>query len=451
MKSIKRGQRIITFILLFFIIGMGMLVYKIQTEASFYMSNSSNKSIGMVYDKNGDVLFDGSEDFSKYEAGHFTDVGNIIGDNMGQMSNTLVARNIEKLNNYSFASGLVKSGGKAAIYSTLNHKANRAVYDSFGGRKGCAVAYNYMTGEILICVSRPSFDITQGYDNIAEFESGTLMCKNMYGTVPGSTQKVATLIAGLEIMGKDKLFDKHFSCSGVYLNKSGQEIKCHNLHGHGEQNIVQAFANSCNPFFAQLIEDPDMPLGSIEKVFRALGYAVNSDEEKYIDINGIKCEKASTTLTDSYDFNTQWGCIGQGETLISPVQMMIWQSAVVNESGKTTNPYMIDHVTDVNGKVKEKAKTSYSDLLFAPATASAAKEVMLENGKNYINSISGYEIGVKSGTAQVKNGDEENSLLTGFVNDKRNPIAFCVMIEDKNGGNVKTETITKILLDSLCL
>ena len=152
MKSIKRGQRIITFILLFFIIGMGMLVYKIQTEASFYMSNSSNKSIGMVYDKNGDVLFDGSEDFSKYEAGHFTDVGNIIGDNMGQMSNTLVARNIEKLNNYSFASGLVKSGGKAAIYSTLNHKANRAVYDSFGDRKGCAVAYNYMTGEILICV-----------------------------------------------------------------------------------------------------------------------------------------------------------------------------------------------------------------------------------------------------------------------------------------------------------
>ena len=252
-------------------------------------------------------------------------------------------------------------------------------------------------------------------------------------------------------MGKDKLFDKHFSCSGVYLNKSGQEIKCHNLYGHGEQNIVQAFANSCNPFFAQLIEDPDMPLGSIEKVFRSLGYAVNSDEEKYIDINGIKCEKASTTLTDSYDFNTQWGCIGQGETLISPVQMMIWQSAVVNESGKTTNPYMIDHVTDVNGKVKEKAKTSYSDLLFAPATASAAKEVMLENGKNYINSISGYEIGVKSGTAQVKNGDEENSLLTGFVNDKRNPIAFCVMIEDKNGGNVKTETITKILLDSLCL
>ena len=76
----------------------------------------------MVYDKNGDVLFDGSEDFSKYEAGHFTDVGNIIGDNMGQMSNTLVARNIEKLNNYSFASGLVKSGGKAAIYSTLNHR-----------------------------------------------------------------------------------------------------------------------------------------------------------------------------------------------------------------------------------------------------------------------------------------------------------------------------------------
>ena len=198
MKSIKRGQRIITFILLFFIIGMGMLVYKIQTEASFYMSNSSNKSIGMVYDKNGDVLFDGSENFSKYAAGHFTDVGNIIGENMGQMSNTLVARNIEKLNNYSFASGLVKSGGKAAIYSTLNHKANRAVYDSFSDRKGCAVAYNYMTGEILICVSRPSFDITQGYDNIAEFESGTLCAKICMEQFRGQHKRLLHLLQDLK-------------------------------------------------------------------------------------------------------------------------------------------------------------------------------------------------------------------------------------------------------------
>ena len=117
MKSIKRGQRLIAFILVAFIIGMIVLVVRIQRESAFYMSHNTHKVIGNVYDKNGDVLFDGSGDFSKYEDKHFIDVGNLIGDNTGQMSNTLVAKNLEKLNNYSFSTGLVENGGKSAIYN----------------------------------------------------------------------------------------------------------------------------------------------------------------------------------------------------------------------------------------------------------------------------------------------------------------------------------------------
>ena len=450
MKSIKRSQRIITLILFAFLTGMAVLLTKLQKEAAFYMSNSSHQVIGNVYDKNGDILFDGSGDYSKYEENHFLDVGNIIGDNEGQMSNTLVAKNIEKLNNYSFSTGLVESGGKSAIYTTLDHDANKAVYNSFGSRKGCAVAYNYITGEILVCVSLPSIDITKGYADIANFESGTLLSKNLYGTVPGSTQKIPTLVAAVETIGERNLLEKRFTCNGTYTNLGGQDIKCHKLSGHGEQDIVQAFANSCNPFFAQLVEDNDLPLDSIKKAFTKLGYAVNGADKDYIDINGIKCEKASTTLNNSYEFNTQWGCIGQGETLVSPVQMMLWQSAIANEDGRTTMPYLIEYITNVKGKIKERAETKHSKKLFTPSTAEAVKEIMLENGKNYTESISGYELGIKSGTAQVKNGNEENSLLTGFINDRRKPIAFCVMIEDKNNGNIKTETIVKTMLDVLC-
>ena len=124
-----------------FIAGMIILVWKIQKESSFYMTNSGNVSLGNVYDRNGDILFDGSGSGS-YEYNYFIDVGNIIGDDKGQMTNTLVANNLEKLNNYSFSSGTVTEGGKAAIYSTLDHYANRKVYDAFGGRNGCAVAYD---------------------------------------------------------------------------------------------------------------------------------------------------------------------------------------------------------------------------------------------------------------------------------------------------------------------
>lgn len=449
MKSIKRGQRMITLFLLAFIAGMIVLVVRIYNDSPFYMMHADTRILGNVYDRNGDILFDGSGK-GEYEYNQFVDVGNIIGDDKGQMTNTLVSQNIEYLNNYSFSDGLV-SDGKASIHTTLDHYANRAVYDAYCGHNGCAIAYDYKTGEILVCVSLPSLDVTNGYDDIESFETGTLISKNLYGTVPGSTQKVSTLIAALEVMGSDELFAKTYECTGEYTNKSGEVIKCHNAYGHGEQNIQQAVENSCNPFFAQLVEDNDLPLDGIKNVYRKMGYAVNEDEKTKLEFDGIVSDMASTTLVNSYDFDTQWGCIGQGETLVSPLQLMMWQSAIANGTGKMTMPYIIDYCTDVSGKAYNRAETKYSGEIFSPSAADTARQILLTNGADrYSSSIPGYEVAVKSGTAQIKHGEEENSLLVGFVDDPRNTIAFCIMIEDKDNAPVTTEHIANVLLEALC-
>ena len=170
----------------------------------------------------------------------------------------------------------------------------------------------------------------------------------------------------------------------------------------------------------------------------------------YIDINGIQCETASTTLENSYEFRTQWGCIGQGDTLVSPIQLMMWQSAIANGTGKMTMPYLIDHVTDLNGHEKEKAKIHFSEKIFSESTASTVKQIMLTNGSDrYSYLINGYTVGVKSGTAQVDEGAKENSLLVGFVDDPSFPIAFCILIENKDSGYLTTEQVAQVLLDNL--
>ena len=193
-----------------------------------------------------------------------------------------------------------------------------------------------------------------------------------------------------------------------------------------------------------------MPLDGIKKVYTKLGYSLNGAAPTYIDIDGIQCETASTTLVDSYEFRTQWGCIGQGDTLVSPMQLMMWQSAVANGNGKMTMPHLINSVTNVNGKVVQKSKTKYSDQLFSDTTATATKQILLTNGANHYSSlISGYTIGVKSGTAQVDDNDTENSLLVGFVDDVNFPIAFCIMIENKAASPVTTDQIVKTMLDAL--
>lgn len=446
MKSLKRGKNLITFMMLIFLAGIIMLIVKIQMEASFYISNSGSRDLGYVYDCNGDIIFDDEAKEGDYPDGYFKDIGNLIGDASGQMTNTLVANNLERLSNYSFTKGITRKGGKAAVYTTLDHNANERVYSAFGSKNGCAIAYNYKTGEILICVSKPNVDPLKGYEDL---EDGSLLCKAFYKTVPGSTQKVSTLIAAIETMGIDKLSEKSFDCEGSYTNKTGEIINCHNLYGHGTQNITEAFQNSCNPFFAQLVEDSDWKLSDIEKIYKRLGFSVNGSPADSIDINGITSQTASTELTDKYEFNTQWSCIGQGMSIVSPCQMMMWQSAVANESGRSTMPYLIDHVTNVNGRTVESASVSYSDQLFSTSTATEVKKIMLENGLNYSGSIPGYTLGIKSGTAQVKNGEEENSLLTGFVDDDSFPIAFSVLIENREAYDISTESIVSEILSNL--
>lgn len=446
-KSIRRGKRLVTAMLLLFLGGMVFLSVHLISESAFYISQSGKQTYGMVYDRNGTVLFDGKNGMSAY-AGQLTDVGNLIGDTSGQMNNTLVANHLEELVNYSFTAGSL-SEGDAAVFTSLDHAANRRVYDAFGGKDGCAIAYNYQTGELLVCTSLPNIDPATYQQELETLPSGSLLCKAFYGTVPGSTQKISTLIAATERLGINALRSLYFDCAGSYLNRTGGQINCHLTTGHGTQEISAAFANSCNCYFAQLIEYDSLPLSSVIASYEQMGYRINGEPRADVLIDGIRCQGATTTLTDSYDFHTQWGCIGQGETLISPCQLMMWQSAIAGGTGLATLPYLITAVQDVSGEKTSTAETAYTDPLFSAETAQAVKQVMLENGQNYTWKISGYSLGVKSGTAQVSNGEKENSLLVGFVDDPETPIAFCVLIEDRHSWEVSTEQITQVMLDSL--
>ena len=136
-QSIRRGERLTILILIVFFLGMGVLVWKVVKESSFYMSHSDDVTLGMVYDRNNQILFDPNASTETYDENYFLDVGNVIGDDSGQMTNTLVSENIEKLQNYSLIFGATPHG-KTAIYSTLDHKANQTVYNAFGSKNGTA-------------------------------------------------------------------------------------------------------------------------------------------------------------------------------------------------------------------------------------------------------------------------------------------------------------------------
>ncbi|MGN0592542.1 MAG: penicillin-binding transpeptidase domain-containing protein, partial [Ruminococcus sp.] len=153
--------------------------------------------------------------------------------------------------------------------------------------------------------------------------------------------------------------------------------------------------------------------------------------------------------TDVNDFDTQWGCMGQSRTQVSPCQLMMWQSAIANRSNSVTIPYLISYTQNMFGDERNQAETQYESAGFSADTASYIHEIMTANGNANYSGI-GYRVGVKSGTAQVDNGASEDSLLVGFVDNEILPIAFCVVIEDNAAGNLSAESIVATMLQALC-
>ena len=144
--------------------------------------------------------------------------------------------------------------------------------------------------------------------------------------------------------------------------------------------------------------------------------------------------------------------MGQGETLVSPLQLMVWESAVANADGIATMPYLIDHTTTVRGEVQNQAVPAFGKKMFSAESAAHVRDIMLENGRNtseYAAILPGTDVGVKSGTAQVENGSKENSLLTGFVDDPDFPVAFCIVINDRVRGEVTASQIAAVMMQNL--
>lgn len=448
--SMRRAGRMTSLLLAAFTAGLCYLAYTLVTQSPTYMAKSGSVSYGVVYDRTGDVLFDGTRPLTEYPAGHFADVGNLIGDTSGQMTNTLIARNLGELANYSF---LYETGqGKVSLRTTLLHSANRKVYDALGSKDGAVIAYNWKTGELLVCVSKPSIDIAKGYANLDAMAEGSLLCKAFYPTVPGSTQKVSTLLAAYEKLGIAAVNETEFSCSGTWINANGQSIRCHKLAGHGAQQLQKAFENSCNPYFAQLVQSDRLPLSAIIETYTRMGYAVNGEKAPALEMDGIRIAPASTTLTDANDFDTQWGCLGQGTTLVSPYQLMLFQGAIANGTGTAVKPYLIASRTGLDGTEQKAGAPGKTAQLFSAEAAQAVQTVMTENAKNhYYVSLPDFHCGVKSGTAQVSlDGREaENSLLAGFCLDESCPVAFCILIEDRSQNDITTAQLAKVLLKAL--
>ena len=291
----------------------------------------------------------------------------------------------------------------------------------FGTGKGATgIVMDVNTGAVLAMVSLPTYDLnapgkvyndflTSGMteeqieENMKDLLNKQWRSKAINDTYePGSTFKTLTLAMALEENVVD--LNTGFYCGGN-TTIEGQKIWCSKRTGHGQQNLTQAFANSCNPAFINI----GLRVGN------AKFYQYMQDfgllEKTGIDTTG----EASGFANSEIKYSTlALACYAFGQNFnVTPVALLAAQCACVN-GGYLYTPYLVEEITDQDGNVVSRHDATPIRQVISAETSALVRDIMeyevtAGTGKN--GQVAGYRIGGKTGTADKVGGN----VIVSFV------------------------------------
>jgi len=243
-------------------------------------------------------------------------------------------------------------------------RAHQEGYTNAAG--GTVVALDPRNGQVLALASYPDYDPSLwvgGMSSVkyAELTDETahnpLFNRALNGLYPaGSTFKpfvaAAALNAGLVTE------DTIFNCNGKF-QEAGQTWKDWKEEGHGDVNLVDGISRSCDVYFynlGKLLFAQPTPV--LQDTVRLFGF------ERTTGID-LPYETTGTRVPDKYwkaengktDVDKIWKpgdeinlAIGQGDLLVTPLQLAVGLSALVN-GGDVWVPHLGLQITDASGNV----------------------------------------------------------------------------------------------------
>ena len=439
MKKVLTRSLLTWFLALAFFAGLGYFVVRLvmnadewaQLPMNAHLSASGLAQAGAIYDRNGVVLaqsVDGERvynDDPRIRAA----VLHTVGDNSTSIATSIQSVYRNDLVGYSFLLGLGLPDSfrsTSDITLTIDAEACAAAYDAMAvnGYKGAVVVYNYKTGEVICSVSTPTYDplsppeIKEG----DETYEGAYIDKVISAAYPpGSTFKLVTAAAAIENV--DKAAERYLFCEGSSII-GGEYVTC--VEPHGEIDMNQAMAVSCNVYFAELAVE----LGADKMTKYANDFGFNKTFT--IGDNDIKRSVYDVSKADTAAL--AWSGVGQYTDMANPLHMAMICSAIAN-GGSPTKPYMIKDVSSFFkfGNILPGKSGEDGEKMMKSSTANKLADMMRYTvTDHYGDSMFGeLHVAAKTGTAEVGDGTEDGWIV-GFVTDNDCPLAFAVCIE--NGG-----------------
>lgn len=252
------------------------------------------------------------------------------------------------------------------------------------------IVMNPKNGELLALALKPSFNLNE----IPRSDSTLMSTVKNTAVVdvyePGSTFKILTTAAALE-EGKTSLSDRFYDPG--YRIVDGQKIKCWKTIGHGSEDLVDGFINSCNSVFMDLALR--MGTNTFYSYLKKFGIGSKTGIDIASESSGILMKQSSVK-------NVDLARIGFGQAVaVTPIQIITAFCAAIN-GGELLQPYLVKSATDCQGNVVlENTRTTKTRVISQKTSSlinNLLENVATKRGKTTF--VDGYRIGGKTGTAQ---------------------------------------------------
>ncbi len=308
------------------------------------------------------------------------------------------------------------------LKTTLDKNLLLTAYKAMNGNKG-AIIIMKLDGELLATISTPSYDpnrmTKKYYAELSKSPDRPLFNRAFDGKYePGSVWKTVIAMTLLEKNSQGRAV----TCNGS-LKVGNKEIKCMKSHGL-VRTMTEAFTMSCNIWFMKnaLAELND-------KTVRA----------SFRRFMGREMKK------DLGQEDIALSAIGQGEVLVSPVELARL-AATIGNKGMQPMPHVIKANTEAPKVIDEKTAKKLSDMM----TMVVVKKGTARGLSDYLKK--GYFVAAKTGTAErdTPNGKVNTAVLIGLAGRSKNKpeIAFSVVIEEAQGyGGTVCVPVMKEILD----
>jgi penicillin-binding protein 2 len=332
---------------------------------------------------------------------------------------------------------------------TIDRSIQTLVEKALGERIGAAVVMKPSNGEILAMVSYPWYDpniftrtLGAEYQALAEDVNKPFINRAIQsGYPPASTFKIVmtTGILAENAFSPDQTID----CQGE-LAYGERQWRCHiRRPGHGRLNLHRAMAQSCDIYYWIAGRDY-LGVERIVSYARDYGFGENTG----IDLPGEISGFIPNPQWKDRRFHERWlggdtmnMSIGQGYTLVTPVQMANMVCMVVND-GKIYKPHLLREVRDpVSGAVELSAKPaiiqeSDTDAKIFEAVRRDMRGVISEGTAQFPLNIKTVEIAGKTGTGEVGLQDKWHSWFTAYApynSDKpEDQVVLSIIVEAVN-------------------